>query len=140
MQTQKCKKCGSTNLTLKHLDPEQKGGGIFETILFWFCGIITLGLYFLFYAFAEKKKAELGTEYFECEACHFKMNAKKLANEDVDEPKKETESEEDLKEIREIGSHPIDMTTWREDRKKVVLEKREKMKKSSKKSKRRKKT
>ena len=126
MHTMKCPKCGSVRMTLKYVR-EDKKPNIFDTIFFWVLGIITLGLYFLFYAFSERKKAELGTEYYECQDCHFKANASRFRFENqFDEVKSEELSEEDKKAIREIGRHPVNMDTWKEDRAKAVHEKLEK--------------
>ena len=126
MQTIKCPKCGSVRMTLKYAG-EEKRPGVFDTILFWFLGIVTFGLYFLFYAFAERKRTELGTEYYECMDCHLKTNASKFhfAQNFVEQGREEL-SEEDKKAIREIGKHPINMDTWKDDRKKAVHEKLEK--------------
>ena len=131
MQTLKCKKCGSSKMILKQVQEENNTGGIFDTILFFFLGLVTFGLYFIFYAFAEKKKTELGTAYYECENCHFKMNAKKVSREEVT-PKKEEVDEKELEEIREIGKKPVDMSTWKEERQKAVQKKRENQEKAKK--------
>ena len=128
MKTLKCPKCGSVRLTLKFIR-EEKRAGIFDYVLFWFFGIITLGVYFVVYAFAEKKRAELGTEYFECEDCHFKAGAHKFhCYNDFDDVKKEELTDEEKEEIREIGKHPTNMKTWKNDRVKALHKKLEKRK------------
>lgn len=133
MKIMKCTKCGSTRLILKHVHEEEKRPTAVDTIVFIMLGIFTLGLYFLFNHFAESKRAELGTDYYECEDCNFKINAKQIDMIDVPDKKEEELDEEDKKAIIEIGKNPIDMSTWKQEREKAVLERREKKEEEEKK-------
>ena len=131
MKTLKCPKCGSVRLTLKYV-LEEKKTSFFNILFFWVLGIATLGLYFLFYLFAEKRRAELGSQYYECTDCHFKAGAHRFQylDDNFEEAPKEELSEEEKEEIREIGKNPVNMETWRDDRAKALhkkLEKRENM-------------
>ena len=124
MNIVKCKKCGSTKLVLKHVDNETRPS-VWDSVLFWSLGVITLGLYFIFWAFAERKTRELGTEYYECQNCNHKM---KFEKETVEEPKKKEEvDEKELEEIREIGKNPVNIETWRSEREEAVQKRRKEM-------------
>lgn len=127
MKIIKCKKCGSTHMTLKYVQEEEQKAGFFDYFMFWILGIFTLGLYFVFYHFAEKKRRDLGFEYYVCEDCHCKIGTRYAVIEENEEPKEELD-EEEKKEILEIGKNPVNLETWKEDRAKKVHEKLEKRK------------
>lgn len=142
MKIFKCTKCGSTKLLLKHATEEVKQPTAVDKIVFAVIGICTLGLFFVFHHFAEVKKQDLGTDYYECENCHFKINAKQADFDIMPEVKEEELDEEDKEAIREIGRKPVDMATWKKEREEAVAKRREKkeeeikkIKKTSKKSK-----
>ena len=116
-------------MLLKHVQEEEQKNNIFDTILFWFLGIMTVGLYFVFWWKAEKKKFELGTEYYECEVCGFTMSAQQITNEDLPKVEVEKLDKEEQKELRKIAERPVDMNTWRKEREKAVLRKRKKAEK-----------
>ena len=131
MKIFKCTKCGSTRMILKHSMEEEPRKSGFDIVFMIVASIFTLGLYMLFYAFAEKKKAAMGTDYFECENCGYKVGAGKVDLTELHiEEKKEVLDEEEQKAIREVGQNPIvDIKTWKEDRQKAVAERREKAEK-----------
>ena len=133
MKIFKCTKCGSTKMILKHDMEEEKGKSAFDIVFMIVASIFTLGLYLLFYATAEKKRASLGTDFFECENCGYKVGAGKVDLTDLKiEEKKEELDEEEKKAIREVGENPIvDMQSWKEDRQKAVVERREKAEKEA---------
>lgn len=112
---------------------EEKGKSAFDIVFMIVASIFTLGLYLLFYATAEKKRASLGTDFFECENCGYKVGAGKVDLTDLKiEEKKEELDEEEKKAIREVGENPIvDMQSWKEDRQKAVVERREKAEKEA---------
>ena len=126
MKILKCTKCGSSKLVLKHVNDEERQPTALDTVFFISLGVVTFGLYFLFHHFSEVKKADLGTSYYECENCHFKLNAKQVEYEIIPEKKKEEIDEEEKEEIREIGRKPVDMTTWKKEREDAVIKRREK--------------
>ncbi len=135
MKIFKCTKCGSTKLLLKHAMEDEKQPTAVDKIIFAVMGICTLGLFFVFNHFAEAKKQELGTDYYECENCHFKINAKQVDYVVVPEVKKEELDEEEKEAIREIGRKPVDMSTWKQEREEAVAKRREKKEEESKKTK-----
>lgn len=112
---------------------EEKGKSAFDIVFMIVASIFTLGLYLVFYATAEKKRASLGTDFFECENCGYKVGAGKVDLTELKiEEKKEELDEEEKKAIREIGENPIvDMQSWKEDRQKAVVERREKAEKEA---------
>ena len=120
-------------MILKHDMEEEKGKSAFDIVFMIVASIFTLGLYLLFYATAEKKRASLGTDFFECENCGYKVGAGKVDLTDLKiEEKKEELDEEEKKAIREVGENPIvDMQSWKEDRQKAVVERREKAEKEA---------
>ena len=120
-------------MILKHDMEEEKGKSAFDIVFMIVASIFTLGLYLVFYATAEKKRASLGTDFFECENCGYKVGAGKVDLTELKiEEKKEELDEEEKKAIREIGENPIvDMQSWKEDRQKAVVERREKAEKEA---------
>jgi len=133
MKIFKCTKCGSTRMILKHSMEEEKRKSGFDIVFMIVASIFTLGLYMLFYAMAEKKRATMGTDFFECENCGYKVGAGKVDLTELQiEEKKEELDEEEKKAIREVGQNPIvDMQSWKEDRQKAVVERREKAEKEA---------
>ena len=112
---------------------EEKRKSGFDIVFMIVASIFTLGLYILFYAMAEKKRATMGTDFFECENCGYKVGAGKVDLTELHiEEKKEELDEEEKKAIREVGQNPIvDMQSWKEDRQKAVVERREKAEKEA---------
>ncbi len=133
MKIFKCTKCGSTRMILKHNVEEEKRKSVFDIVFMIVASIFTLGLFLVFYATAEKKRATMGTDFFECENCGYKVGAGKIDLTELQiEEKKEELDEEEKKAIREVGKNPIvDMQTWKEDRQKAVVERREKAEKEA---------
>ena len=133
MKIFKCTKCGSTRMILKHSMEEEKRKSGFDIVFMIVASIFTLGLYMLFYAMAEKKRSTMGTDFFECENCGYKVGAGKVDLTELHiEEKKEELDEEEKKAIREVGQNPIvDMQSWKEDRQKAVVERREKAEKEA---------
>lgn len=133
MKIFKCTKCGSTRMILKRSMEEEKRKSGFDIVFMIVASIFTLGLYILFYAMAEKKRATMGTDFFECENCGYKVGAGKVDLTELHiEEKKEELDEEEKKAIREVGQNPIvDMQSWKEDRQKAVVERREKAEKEA---------
>ena len=99
-------------------------GGVLDTILYIFFGVITFGLYFIFLHFAEKKRAKIEKEYYECQDCGLRMN-KSIFKHEIQEEIKEERNEEEVREIREIGLKETDMSTWKQEREEAVKKKRE---------------
>ena len=112
---------------------EEKRKSGFDIVFMIVASIFTLGLYMLFYAMAEKKRSTMGTDFFECENCGYKVGAGKVDLTELHiEEKKEELDEEEKKAIREVGQNPIvDMQSWKEDRQKAVVERREKAEKEA---------
>lgn len=123
MRILKCDKCGSSNITLKHTQEEEQNK-TFEKVLRIFLTIFTLGLYLVFYLHGEKKQVSLGTSYYECENCHYKMNANDVQYHIEETPKEEID-EEEIKAIKKVGENPIeDINKWKKEREAVVRKRR----------------
>lgn len=123
MRILKCDKCGSSNITLKHTQEEEQNK-TFEKVLRIFLTIFTLGLYLVFYLHGEKKQVSLGTSYYECENCHYKMNANDVQYYIEETPKEEID-EEEIKAIKKVGENPIeDINKWKKEREAVVRKRR----------------
>lgn len=134
MRILKCDKCGSSNITLKHTQEEEQNK-TFEKVLRVFLTIFTLGLYLVFYLHDEKKQTTLGTSYYECENCHYKMNANDVQYHIEETPKQEID-EEEIKAIKKVGENPIeDINKWKKEREAVVRKRRKLEEKKRKKQK-----
>jgi len=122
----KCAKCGSSKMILKRNFDDGCGHNVLDSIIFWVVGIFTLGLYFIFKFSAEKRRAELGLDYYECEVCHYRVRASYIEPTEEKKEKREDFDEEDLKAIKEIGKKPVDIATWKDERYQAVIKRREK--------------
>ena len=130
MKMIKCSKCGSNKMILKRNLDDGCGHNTLDSIIFWVVGFCTLGLYFIFKFTAEKRRAELGLDYYECEVCHYRIRASKVDTVEEKKEKREDFDEEDLKAIKEIGKKPVDMATWKDERQKAVIKRREEKEKA----------